>query len=55
MNGPPSCLEDYAFAYGRVKMMPARQAVGRSADEIATSLVTRPEGFVAAAHLPTCP
>jgi hypothetical protein len=34
----------------RVAMMPVRQAVGRSADEIATSLATLPEGFAAATH-----
>ena len=50
MNAPLSFLEDYAFAYARVKMMSARQAVGRSADEIATSLATLPEGFAAATH-----
>ena len=47
MNAPLSFLEDYAFAYARVKMMSARQAVGPSADETATNLATRPEGSAA--------
>jgi hypothetical protein len=35
------------YAYARVKMMSARQAVGPSADETATNLATRPEGSAA--------